>query len=63
MNRSTVDPTALHVALRRIERREAAARRRRTTPSLWRRIFTPRHRREHVARLGPAEVVHSNLAS
>ncbi len=63
MSSSTVDPTALHVALRRIERREAIARRRRQRPGFWRRVFAPHHRREHVARLGPSEVVHNNRAS
>jgi hypothetical protein len=63
MSASTVDPTALHWALRRIEAREAADRRRRLRPGLVRRFFTPHRRREHTARLGPTEIVHSNIAS
>ena len=63
MSASTVDPVALHLALRRIERREAVARHRRSRPGFLRRLFTPRYRREHTARLAPGETVHSNLAS
>jgi hypothetical protein len=66
MSRQTIDPIALHLALRRIARREsgrAAARRSRARPGFWRLVFTPRRRREHRARLGPAEIVHNNLAT
>ena len=61
---ATVDPVTLHLALRRIARRESDARRRSARPGFWHRIFGSDHkRREHVARLGPAETVHNNLAS
>ncbi len=63
-NAATVDPVALLLALRRIARRESDARHRRARPGFWRRIFGVKpSRREHVARLGPKEVVHNNLAS
>ncbi len=64
MSQPTVDPIVLHLALRRIAEREAAARgRRRGSAGFWRGLFTPRARREHLVRLSPAEVVHNNLAS
>jgi hypothetical protein len=63
MTPHTVDPTALHLALRRIARRESAARRRQCRAGFWARVFTPSARREHQARLGPRETVHNNLAS
>ena len=63
MNQHTVDPIALHLTLRRIALRESAARRRRAQVGFWRRLFCPRRRREHLVRLGSAEIVHNNLAS